>query len=97
VGKKWETENADRVKFLDARKSIVRLYGLSKEQAEVALISYQGDLCGACREFKKLLVDHDHVTGQARGMICYRCNHIAGALEDRRCADVQAYLERSSG
>lgn len=67
----------------------VRLYGLRKywptltqQQAEVErqkLYEKQEGRCAVCKkhesEFKiRLSVDHNHKTGQVRGLLCYRCN-----------------------
>jgi len=67
----------------------VRLYGMRKywpalteeaARAERTKLSVaQHDRCGVCgrheTEFKsKLAVDHNHKTGQVRGLLCYRCN-----------------------
>ena len=78
-----------------ARSELVRKYDLTHAQAEVALVSAQGDFCSSCGTFARLVVDHDHVTGKARGMVCQRCNQIAGALEDQKIQAVKNYLERS--
>ena len=37
--------------------------------------------CHACGSFDKLNVDHCHVTGRIRGMLCCRCNTILGYAE----------------
>jgi hypothetical protein len=66
-----------------------KLYGMQKywptlteaeAQAERLKLSVlQAGKCGVCgrheSEFKsKLAVDHNHKTGQVRGLLCYRCN-----------------------
>ena len=40
-------------------------------------ISEQGGgcaICGGKPKTRRLHVDHDHTTGQVRGLLCYRCN-----------------------
>ena len=58
----------------------------------------QGGVCFICRrppKTRRLAVDHDHVTKEVRGLLCFRCNHgLIGRRRDpeifRRAAD---YLE----
>jgi hypothetical protein len=60
-----------------------RKYGLQpNEYAE--LLFLQGGVCAICGEDsdKKLVVDHDHDSGQVRGLLCGRCNHGLGMLGD---------------
>jgi DNA-directed RNA polymerase subunit RPC12/RpoP len=52
-------------------------------------------VCGAPPKTKKLDRDHDHRTGNPRGLACFRCNHELlrnATLEQARA--VVAYLER---
>lgn len=52
-------------------------YGLTLEELQ-ELIATQGHECAICGQppaaGKRLCVDHDHVTGRVRGMLCSRCN-----------------------
>jgi hypothetical protein len=53
-----------------------RKYGLSLEQYE-EMLRLQGGTCALCGRPPKtyrLNVDHDHITGRVRGLLCYRCN-----------------------
>lgn len=42
----------------------------------------QPSACECCSKKVKLLVDHDHNTGEFRGWICRRCNLGLGQFED---------------
>jgi hypothetical protein len=75
-----------------------RGYGL--EPAEYAvMLSDQDGLCSICHRgpgMRALHVDHCHVTGLVRGLLCSPCNTAAGLLQDdpgliRSLAD---YIER---
>ncbi len=77
------------------------LYGITPEQFE-AMLAAQGNRCAVCRDEewpgikgKGPQADHDHVTGQVRGLLCGRCN--AGIRDFRddaaRLRAAAAYLE----
>ena len=41
------------------------------------LLEAQGGHCALCTgkpKTRRLHVDHDHLTGRVRGLLCYRCN-----------------------
>jgi len=51
-------------------------YGISIEQYE-EMLDKQNGLCAICKtppQTKRLAVDHDHDTGEVRGLLCHRCN-----------------------
>lgn len=56
-------------------------YGL-REVDVVALLAAQGGGCAICGGNHLLGVDHDHVTGNVRGVLCRRCNSGIGQLGD---------------
>lgn len=70
-----------------AHESMVkRTYGLEDGEYE-ALLELQGGRCYVCRRptTRRLAVDHDHVTGEPRGLLCADptrgCNHaVLGSL-----------------
>lgn len=72
-------------------------YGISLEEYEVHVTATDG-VCPCCGKSgrKKMCLDHDHLTGAIRGVICSACNSGIGLLGD----DVEglrkaiAYLER---
>lgn len=76
------------------RNKNLAIYGLTIERYE-AILASQGGVCAICQEVepgktplgkdKKLAVDHDHDTGEVRGLLCSRCNQaIGGMREDER-------------
>jgi len=54
-----------------------RKYNLTFEQYQgmIALTDNHCYICGAAPKTKSLCIDHDHVSGQVRGLLCYRCNN----------------------
>jgi hypothetical protein len=62
----------------------------------------QGFRCAICRrdfgESLRECVDHDHVTGKVRGILCFRCNTGMGAFEDdpRLLSAAADFLYRNS-
>lgn len=86
----------------DQRRQI--RYGLSRG-VYWSMVCAQGGACGVCREplrldsFRSVHIDHDHVTGAPRAVLCGSCNMGIGQLGDtveglRRAL---AYLERYNG
>jgi Recombination endonuclease VII len=74
-------ETADRARA----KRLMDNYKLTVEQYDAILV-YQQGVCYACGEAepvkgRRLSVDHDHATGEVRGLLCSRCNPILGKLE----------------
>ena len=65
-------------------------YGLTAEQY-YAILQVQGGRCYICRRAtgarKKLAVDHDHRTGEVRGLLCSSCNRdVIGHLREEIAA-----------
>ena len=82
-------------------------YGISAEEFYKLLRSQEGQ-CSICRIDmdattrqnvpKKVQVDHDHKTGQVRGLLCFSCNTGLGKFRDSEelLHAAIAYLKRSS-
>lgn len=80
---------------------VERTYGITDEEYD-ALLKYQGGRCYICQRksnSKRLAVDHDHETGEVRGLLCpddkRGCNHaILGNIRDLAMAKrIVTYLE----
>ena len=61
-------------------KAIKRPY--KDVEAEVMLLLSQQDSCEICGSRKRLCIDHDHRTGQIRGMLCGNHNFLLGFARD---------------
>ena len=63
----------------------LRRYGISEDQYDQRLTEQLGlcAICGeGCRSGGRLSVDHDHKTGEVRGLLCKQCNLAIGLLGD---------------
>ncbi|HWH27582.1 MAG TPA: endonuclease VII domain-containing protein [Mycobacteriales bacterium] len=72
-------------------------YGITIAEYD-AMLEAQAGLCALCRERPAEHVDHDHLFGHVRGLLCSCCNQGLGNFRDE-LAHVQAaahYLERTT-
>jgi hypothetical protein len=77
---KLNKENPNRIDIV--RKSSWKiLYNITPKQYN-KMFKKQKGLCAICRKNKKLCVDHDHATGQVRGLLCHSCNKGLGDFYD---------------
>lgn len=78
---------------------LLKQYGISYDQY-LALLAQQNGVCAICQKTpikRKLGVDHDHRTGEVRGLLCGNCNTGIGHLQDSTEILEQAknYLRKS--
>lgn len=91
----WQKENSKRFEESWRAREILnrkngqtkfrraKRYGLTVEELDT-LLEEAGGVCKICpREpVKWLVIDHDHVTGVVRGILCERCNQGLGLFND---------------
>jgi predicted nucleic acid-binding Zn ribbon protein len=89
--------DADRLR--KSAGNLLRKYGVTSEDY-VKMFEAQGGRCAVCgrhqAEFElRLCVDHDHVDGVVRGLLCKWCNFGLGYFRDRPdvLRKAAAYLE----
>ena len=106
-----DTHPAERKKYIsihrDERRSnkLKQLYGVTLEEYNV-IYGNQGGVCAICGKREKRLdkrtgnaknlsIDHDHVTGEVRGLLCINCNMAIGGFEESvdRLKSAINYLE----
>jgi len=96
----WKAANRERVRAYMHAYQLKTQYGLTLPQYNAL-----GWTCEICQRIQgpgkrsRLHVDHDHLTGQVRGLLCQSCNLALGTLQDsqvrlRRLLD---YLIRYQG
>jgi hypothetical protein len=76
--------NAEKLKRGMYASSLRRLYGISPEQVEELLErqSHSCAICGAAFGSQTPHIDHNHATGEVRGLLCHKCNTALGLFMD---------------
>jgi hypothetical protein len=59
---------------------ILRRYKITRSSYEAMLVR-QGGRCAICARVEVLVIDHDHLTGEVRGLLCQGCNTHLGRFE----------------
>jgi hypothetical protein len=84
----WAKKNKERHKG----NQLKYRYGISKEEYDKK-IAEQQNKCEICKEeetstfrgtLKGLAVDHSHVSGKVRGLLCKNCNVSLGLLKENK-------------
>lgn len=77
----WANRDSERYRHL------VKKYGITLSNYFEMLLA-QGGACAICGrpepKNKSLNVDHDHQTGEVRGLLCTNCNQMIGHAADSR-------------
>lgn len=110
--KEWSNLNKDRVKENDKRYVSENLSKVRKnkwlwriknkynilESDYLLLMTKQNNCCAICSKVPKykLVVDHNHITNNNRGLLCRQCNLLLGLLGDNieKTKCVLSYLEQ---
>ena len=74
----WHTRNPDA-----SWKAALQKYGMTPDDY-LSLLAKQNGVCAICSKPPKnnrLAVDHDHDTGEVRGILCHPCNRHVGYFE----------------
>lgn len=79
-----------------ARRHLLKRYGLTPESYD-SMVQKQNGVCAICElsdTSRHLSVDHDHATGEVRGLLCQICNTAIGHFKDsqRLLARASLYL-----
>jgi len=85
---RYRTDNPEKIRDTKLRQA----YGVGSAWFERKLAE-QDNGCAGCGKPEttiwrgrtlSLAVDHDHLTGEPRGLLCMRCNRTLGLLEDNK-------------
>jgi hypothetical protein len=86
----WQLRNPEKWARMVRKSRLKYEYGISIEEYDELLVSQDGK-CAICRRDVVALVngrpdqaclDHDHLTGQIRGILCSECNAALGLFHD---------------
>lgn len=104
-GKKATQRAKTSVSGLTTRRSraLRQFYNISMQEYD-ALHAAQGGHCALCpattsdRSGRSLHVDHEHISGRVRGLLCAKCNTALGGLGDNEegLARALAYVRERS-
>lgn len=85
----------NRHKWVERR--LMATYGITLKQYN-QLVEKQKELCLICSKKSKLFIDHSHITGKVRGLLCSPCNLALGGFNDDKeiIANAVRYLESYS-
>lgn len=74
-----------KTKVRQRERVLLSRYGITIAEYDCLSIA-QGGLCAICRRppngHGPLHVDHDHVAGAVRGLLCFSCNYALGSFQD---------------
>lgn len=79
-------KNNPKYKQMAYERDIKRLYGITPERL-AEIYTLQNGKCAICRTSeleltKRLHIDHNHETGNVRGLLCAKCNSGLGMFQD---------------
>jgi hypothetical protein len=101
--KLWRKEFPDRAKVTDRNARLKRVFGITENQFEELLVK-QNYCCAVCLvhqdEHKtRFHIDHNHKTGEIRGLLCNFCNRrVIGRHTDAdKFERAAAYLRQGTG
>ena len=80
---KYRKSHIEQVRVLRKEYKLRIRYGITPKQHELMIIN-QDNRCTVCKEksTRTLQIDHDHITGKVRGLLCFNCNGALGHVKD---------------
>jgi len=89
--KLWRSLNKDKISKIQRKVALKRKYNITEEYFN-KLVILQNYKCKICKLKRKLCVDHCHLTGKIRGLLCRTCNSNLGWYEDK-LLNIKEYLK----
>lgn len=86
--KEWAERNKSKIRLSQIK------YNLTEEEYEA--LPNLPKACEVCGNTENLCIDHDHITGKVRGVLCSRCNSALGLLGDSKevILKLASYIEK---
>ena len=76
--REYYKKNPDKAR----RRNLLTYYGITLEQFD-KMVEAQNHCCAACGTHTDVLhVDHNHITGELRELLCMNCNLALGHVKD---------------
>ena len=103
----WKDNNRERARISQRARNLKHRFGITLEEY-AALFKKQGNRCAICAAvsnktagsgtYWNFSVDHCHVSGKIRGILCNRCNRSIGLFEDDATLlrEAAKYLDRAT-
>jgi recombination endonuclease VII len=79
--------SAECTRTAKSLREAFRRYGITMQEYRAVWVR-QGGVCAICKQPERternhlLTIDHDHVMGHVRGLLCSQCNRAIGLLQD---------------
>ncbi len=85
--------------------SLLKLYKITSKDYKI-MLENQNNVCAICEKpetalkngkVKSFAIDHDHLTGKIRGLLCSKCNRGIGYFKDSKIllSNAIEYLEKN--
>lgn len=88
----WREKNKKRYAAINKRARLKHKYNLTENQFN-AQLEKQNHRCAICDKKKRLVVDHCHISGNVRGLLCHSCNTHLGVVENSlKMEKIRTYL-----
>ena len=80
---KWQEEHKEQKRKVSRSSHLKRKYNLTPAEFE-RMVALQDNKCAVCGDMFTGMpyVDHDHITGRVRGLLCIHCNTMIGHARD---------------
>jgi hypothetical protein len=85
--KKYYSQNKEKIILREYQNDIIKNYGIDINDYE-KIFKDQEERCAICGialkqlNHRVLFIDHDHVSGSIRGLLCSNCNKGIGLFKD---------------